>query len=105
MPGVLLEKSSAGEAAQGKEKPKNEAPASRAVVGIIYPPPEVRSIPLFLLFINILNSFRVNTLFTQSKQQRVFIPIKAHPGAIIVYPSLLLSVMFVHQWFTVSVTT
>lgn len=57
MPGVLLEKSeeapspmevksSDEEAAQVKEPTKNDAPASRSVVGIIYPPPEVRSIPL-----------------------------------------------------------
>ncbi len=58
MPGVLLDgsqaegapstkevKQSTGEeAAQEKERTKNDAPASRAVVGIIYPPPEVRSI-------------------------------------------------------------
>ena len=57
MPGVLLDgsqaegaaaptevKQSTGEgAAPGKER-TNDAPASRAVVGIIYPPPEVRSI-------------------------------------------------------------
>lgn len=60
MPGVLLEKTpteggasamevnrSAEETAQEKEKTKNDAPASRPVVGIIYPPPEVRSIQLF----------------------------------------------------------
>ena len=58
MPGVVLngsqaeggpspaeEKKSTGEeATQEKERTKNDAPASRAVVGIIYPPPEVRSI-------------------------------------------------------------
>ena len=41
-------KQSAGEeTAQGKERTKNDAPASRAVVGIIYPPPDVRSIHCF----------------------------------------------------------
>jgi hypothetical protein len=37
--------SSEEEPAKDKEPIKNDAPASRAVVGIIYPPPEVRSIP------------------------------------------------------------
>lgn len=53
MPGVLQEPpspmevklSSEEEPAKDKEPTENEAPASRAVVGIIYPPPEVRSIP------------------------------------------------------------
>ena len=58
MPGELLtEKPATGaesEASGGEEQPaesaelksakKSEAPASKAVVGIIYPPPEVRSI-------------------------------------------------------------
>ena len=58
MPGELLtEKPASGadsEASGGEEQPaegaelkqakKPEAPASKAVVGIIYPPPEVRSI-------------------------------------------------------------
>lgn len=50
MPGVLQEPPSPMEVteeepAKDKEPTKNEAPASRPVVGIIYPPPEVRSIP------------------------------------------------------------
>ena len=52
MPGVLADKSEGEEGPTPmeedkkapEEKPKNEAPASRATVGIIYPPPEVRSI-------------------------------------------------------------
>ncbi len=64
MPGVLLEKPQASggeeatpmevkeagsEEAQAavKEPTKNDAPASRSTVGIIYPPPEVRSIHFF----------------------------------------------------------
>lgn len=38
-------KESTEEVPEEKKKPENDAPASRAVVGIIYPPPEVRSIP------------------------------------------------------------
>ena len=61
MPGELLTEKPASEAeseASGGEEQaadtaelttggakKSEAPASKAVVGIIYPPPEVRSIP------------------------------------------------------------
>lgn len=61
MPGELLTEKPASaadsEASGGEEQPadsaeqaavgakKSEAPASKAVVGIIYPPPEVRSIP------------------------------------------------------------
>ncbi len=55
MPGLLekkaeevpspMEVSSGEEVSLEKEKSTNDAPASRSVVGIIYPPPEVRSIP------------------------------------------------------------
>lgn len=67
MPGVLLDKAQGGEAAspmeedkkapETKEKPKNEAPASRATVGIIYPPPEVRSIPPFIVYTCLFASY------------------------------------------------
>ena len=62
MPGELLTEKPASsadsEASGGEEQAadsaeqksagakKSEAPASKAVVGIIYPPPEVRSIPI-----------------------------------------------------------
>lgn len=39
-----VKQSTGEEAAQEKESSKNDAPASRPRVGIIYPPPEVRSI-------------------------------------------------------------
>ena len=38
-------KESTEESSEEKKPPENTAPASRAIVGIIYPPPEVRSIP------------------------------------------------------------
>ena len=57
MPGVLVEQPveegtppspmEVKESTEGETKPQEpEVPAARAVVGIIYPPPEVRSIPL-----------------------------------------------------------
>ena len=45
MPGeVLTDKTAEEKQEETGEQTKKEAPASRAVVGIIYPPPEVRSI-------------------------------------------------------------
>ncbi len=56
MPGVLLQQETEEKAADTPMEVKEvaaekepEAPAARAVVGIIYPPPEVRSIQFPLL--------------------------------------------------------
>lgn len=85
MPGELLTEKPASEAeaeASGGEEmaadsagqksvaaKKSEAPASKAVVGIIYPPPEVRSIPtsaLVTIYI-MLKSFANEFYLTFSK--------------------------------------
>ena len=85
MPGELLtekpasaadSEASGGEeqAADGAEQKttKPEAPASKAVVGIIYPPPEVRSIHSYLLYL------QIQCLYVAERASLVVILNKAH---------------------------
>ena len=49
MPGVETAQPAAPDSSEESQTEQKEAPAPKLVVGIIYPPPEVRSILLFEL--------------------------------------------------------